>query len=90
MNADRAHAVSCLLPALKLVGPHEAAWALKIALHAIEKLPAGADHIAAISEALEAEMNQPAAAELQDPEAPAPDAPAPDDQGQQRSGKKSS
>jgi hypothetical protein len=50
---ERAHASSQLLAFLRHVGPVEARWALQTALQALQDLPAGEDHIAAVHQALE-------------------------------------
>jgi len=52
MDADRAFAAAALQPFLKLVGPVEAVWALEAAAAAINAMPPGEDHAAAVEVAL--------------------------------------
>jgi hypothetical protein len=55
-NAEQAHAASKLASFLQSVGPVEAIWAMSTALQALEDLPGGEDHVAAVTAALHSEQ----------------------------------
>jgi len=52
MNDERDYAAKRLMAFLQLVGPVEAAWAMRTALDALEAMPAGKDHLAVVELAL--------------------------------------